>query len=56
MMSIRIADKYAHLKAFIESIPERMEHEGETIHNGRNLIKVMQTPDGLTVKIGRAHV
>ena len=55
MMSIRIADKYAHLKAFIESIPERMEHEGETIHNGRNLIKVMQTPDGLTVNVKRYH-
>lgn len=55
MMSIRIADKYAHLKAFIESIPERMEHEGETIHNGRNLIKVMQTPDGLSVNVKRYH-
>ena len=55
MMSIRIADKYTHLKAFIESIPERMEHEGETIHNGRNLIKVMQTPDGLSVNVKRYH-
>lgn len=55
MLSTEISPRYSSLRPFIESLPSRMEHEGETIHNGRNLIKVFTTPDGLRLNVKRYH-
>lgn len=55
MLSTEISPRYSHLRPFIESLPARMEHEGETIHNGRNLIKVFTAPDGLRLNVKRYH-
>ncbi len=55
MQRIEIQEKYSHLRPFIESLPSRMADEGETIHNGRNLIKVFTTPDGLSLNVKRYH-
>ena len=55
MQKIEIQDKYSYLRSFIESLPSRMTDEGETIHNGRNLIKVFTTPDGLCLNVKRYH-
>lgn len=55
MMSIKISTKYSYLKPFIMSLPERMENEGDTLHDGRNLIKVFTTDDGLRLNVKRYH-
>ena len=36
---IVINPKYSHLKAFIYSLPQHFEHEGETLNDDRNVIK-----------------
>lgn len=55
MTYIQIAPKYERLREFIELIPERMATEGETIHDGRNLIKVLDAGDGLRLNVKRFH-
>lgn len=53
---IKINPKYEHLRSFLESIPDVFEKEGKTIYKSRNTIKVMTSPDGLTVNAKRFHV
>ena len=36
---IRIAEPYRDCRARIEELPQRLEHDGVTLHSGRNLIK-----------------
>lgn len=36
---IVINPKYSHFKAFIDSLPERFDQEGETLNDDRNVIK-----------------
>lgn len=55
MQKIEISPKYSYLQTFIESLPDRIDNEGETIHKGRNLIKVFTTPDGLRLNVKRYH-
>lgn len=55
MQKIEISPKYSYLRTFIESLPARMADEGETIHKGRNLIKVITAPDGLRLNVKRYH-
>lgn len=54
-LSIRINPKYASLQQYIATIPSRLETEGDTIHNGRNLIKVLTAPDGTLLNVKRYH-
>lgn len=56
-MKIIIADKYSHLEKFISTLPQRMDKQGDglLVHNGRNLIKVFETPDGLRLNVKRYH-
>lgn len=56
MRYIRINPKYNHLRLFIESIPEIIQYEGELIKDGRNLIKVFNTPDGQIINVKRYHI
>ncbi len=44
------------MRSFIERIPDVFEQEGRTIYTGRNLIKVMQAPDGTEINVKRFHV
>lgn len=53
--TITISPKYSALRSFLESLPARMESEGETIHDGRNLIKVFTAPGGLCLNVKRYH-
>lgn len=55
MRHIIISPDYGHLRDFIDTIPERMQHEGTTIYEARNLIKVMQAPDGTLLNVKRYH-
>lgn len=55
MRTIEIAPKYAHLREFIEQLPSRIDHEGETVHDGRNLIKLFRAPDGTLLNVKRYH-
>lgn len=55
MLSIKINPRYEHLRSFILSIPQRLESEGTTIHDGRNMIKVFTSPDGLQLNVKRYH-
>lgn len=56
MTHIRLNTKYESLREFVKQIPEKIKNEGETIKNGRNLIKVMTTPEGLRLNVKRYHV
>lgn len=55
-MKIKINPKYEGMRSFIERIPDVFEREGRTIYTGRNLIKVMQAPDGTEWNVKRFHV
>ncbi|MGN0070129.1 MAG: lipopolysaccharide kinase InaA family protein [Prevotella sp.] len=51
---ILLNPKFIHLNDFIESIPQRFEHEGRYIYGGRrNLIKVLDAPDGTRLNVKR---
>ena len=53
---IKINPKYSQLGSFIERIPDVFEKEGRVIYTGRNLIKVMEAPDGTVINVKRYHV
>ena len=55
MRKIKINPKYEYLRAFLESIPDVFEKEGRVIYTGRNLIKVMEVPDGTVINVKRYH-
>lgn len=54
-MKVIINPAYEHLRPFIESLPQRITAEGETIHEGRNLIKMLTAPGGLRLNVKRYH-
>lgn len=55
-MKIEINPKYQSLKDYLLTLPSLMSStEGETIHNGRNLIKVFTAPDGTRLNVKRYH-
>lgn len=54
-MKTTINPKYSALGQYISRIPELMEHEGDTVHAGRNLIKVLRAPDGTLLNVKRYH-
>lgn len=54
-MKFIINPDYNYLSDYIKTLPQRFNIEGETIYTGRNHIKVMITPDGLTINIKRYH-
>ena len=55
-MNIQINPKYNHLREFVEKIPDLFDEQGEEIYHSRNVIKVMQAPDGMAVNVKRYHV
>ena len=55
-MKIKINPRYEEMRSFIERIPDVFEEQGEVIYTGRNLIKVMEAPDGTIVNVKRFHV
>ena len=55
-MKIKINPKYEEMRSFIERIPDVFEKEGRVIYTGRNLIKVMEVPDGTVINVKRYHV
>ena len=55
-MNIRINPAYNHLRDFVEQIPAVFGEQGEEIYHRRNVIKVMQAPDGTAVNVKRYHV
>ena len=55
-MKIKINPKYEEMRSFIERIPDVFEKEGRVIYTGRNLIKVMEAPDGTLVNVKRFHI
>ena len=55
-MKIKINPKYEEMRSFIECIPDVFEKEGRVIYTGRNLIKVMEAPDGTVINVKRYHV
>ena len=50
-----INPKYQSQRQFIDSIPSVLEQQGTTIKATRNLIKVLQMPDGTNVNVKRYH-
>lgn len=55
MTTIQTNPKYSHLSGFIESIPHSFSASGDTIHEGRNTIKVFTLPDGTMLNVKRYH-
>ena len=55
-MTITINPKYEGLRSFLITIPDIFDNASEVIHEGRNSIKVITTPDGLRLNIKRYHV
>ena len=55
-MKIKINPKYEEMRSFIERIPDVFKKEGRVIYTGRNLIKVMEAPDGTVINVKRYHV
>lgn len=53
---ITISPKYEYLRSFLSSVPDVFSQEGKEIYHLRNVIKVMQTPDGKSVNVKRYHV
>lgn len=47
--------KYQSQRQFIDSIPSVLEQQGTTIKATRNLIKVLEMPDGTHVNVKRYH-
>ena len=48
-----IREKYKDLKEFVAQIPRRLEQEGRTVHQGRNLIKVFDGPHDMEINVKR---
>lgn len=55
MTTIQTNPKYSHLSGFIESIPHVFSASGDTIHEGRNTIKVFTLPDATMLNVKRYH-
>ena len=55
MIKVRINGKYQSQRQFIDNIPSVLEQQGITIDATRNLIKVLQMPDGTTINVKRYH-
>ncbi len=55
MKNIIINPQYTHLERFITTLPDIFERQGDTIQNGRNLIKVIDAPDNTRINIKRYH-
>ncbi len=55
MSSVKIIvhPDYAHLEAFVRSIPERTTPSGQMLHCGRNSIEKVTAPDGTTLVVKR---
>ena len=53
--TMRVNQKYEKLRPWLETLPERFEREGKEIYHLRNLIKVMDAPDGLLLNVKRYH-
>ena len=51
--TIIINPKYASISEFLHSIPSVFEHEGREIYNDRNIIKVIEAPDGTELNVKR---
>ncbi len=51
--TITVNPKYEPLRAFLERIPTVFEHEGREIYNDRNVIKVLDTPNGTVLNVKR---
>lgn len=50
-----IHPKYKHLAQWLAQLPEHFAESHDTIYNGRNLLKRLRTPDGLSVVVKRYH-
>ena len=48
--------QYAHLRSFLDDLPQRFVREGTEIYRKRNLIKVFSAPDGTLLNVKRYHV
>lgn len=55
MIKILVNPKYEQMRGLVESIPDVFEKEGRVIYKGRNLIKVMEAPDGTEINVKRFH-
>ena len=51
-----LREKYKDLKEFVAQIPRRFEDEGETIYQGRNLIKVFDGPYDIQMNVKRYRI
>ena len=51
--TITVNPKYESLRAFLERIPTVFEHEGREIYNDRNVIKVLDAPNGTALNVKR---
>ena len=45
--------KYAHLRDWLERLPDEFSHLGEVIYDKRNQLRVINAPDGTTVNVKR---
>lgn len=51
-MKIEINPQYEYLRPFLEQVPQFYEHQGRSIHKGRNEVKVFEY-NGLSINIKR---
>lgn len=51
--TITVNPKYEPLRAYLERIPTVFEHEGREIYNDRNVIKVLDAPNGTALNVKR---
>lgn len=52
-MKIVLNPKYEYLRPYMEHLEEHFEREGREIHKGRNVIRALTTPQGLTLCVKR---
>lgn len=50
---LTVNPKYESLRTFLERIPSLFDHEGREIYNDRNIIKVIDAPDGTALNVKR---
>ncbi len=50
---LTVNPKYESLRTFLERIPTLFDHEGREIYNDRNIIKVIDAPDGTALNVKR---
>ncbi len=55
MIKVLINPKYEHLRSFIEQIATNFDQMGREIYHGRNVIRVIASPDGTEVNVKRFH-